>query len=391
MQAFKIFFGLFSTIIALLCTTLAAAQAQRTIFIQVRTQKSLPEGDTLFIAGNFNNWQPGSTPLQYNTKDNFWFTNIETNIAEIQYKYTRGNWSKVEVLAKGEDIANRSFVNPSKVYDTVASWKDEFAQTPKGSTALKNVMLLNDAFHIPQLNSYRPIWIYLPPNYKTSTKRYPVIYMQDGQNIFDDSTAGFGEWGVDEILDSMYAAGVGSSIVVGVASGSQRLNEYNPFNHDVYGAGMGEAYISFISYTLKPFIDSAYRTLSTAINTTIAGSSMGGLIAYYAAITKPQIFGRAGIFSPSFWIAPALGPITENISNKVSGKFFFSIGKLEGASYVTDMENMMDQLATHSSIISYSVITEEGEHNEAAWRQTFPLFYKWIMANGANVILNIER
>ena len=388
MQEGKIWVGLISLITALLCTMHAAAQVQRTISIQVRTEKSLPAGDTLFIAGNFNNWNPATTPLQFNAKDSSWFTNLQTTVTNFQYKYTRGSWGKVEVLAKGEDVLNRSFVYPSEIYDTVVAWKDDFKQLQKVSTASKNVTLLNDAFFMPQLNGERRIWIYLPPGYKASNKRYPVIYMQDGQNIFDDSTAGFGEWGVDEILDSMYTAGVGSSIVVGIASGKQRLNEYNPFNNNVYGAGMGEAYISFISYTLKPFIDSAYRTLSTASNTTIAGSSMGGLIAYYAAITKPQIFGRAGVFSPSFWIAPGLGSITENISIKVSGKFFFSIGKLEGAGYVTDMENMMDKLATHSSIISYSIITEAGEHNERAWRQTFPLFYKWIMANGANVILD---
>ncbi len=214
--------------------------------------------------------------------------------------------------------------------------------------------------------------------------------MQDGQNLFDDLTSYSGEWHVDEIMDSMINAGTAPSIIVGIENGKERLREYNPYNNKEFGEGEGEDYLDFISKDLKPWIDKHYRTLANAVNTTIAGSSMGGLISYYAVITRPQTFGKAGIFSPSFWIAPQILPLTDSLAGKMNNKMFFSIGRKEGDNYVQDMTEVMDHFAEKSSSIIYSIIDEQGAHNEAAWTRAFPAFYKWIMANGANVILNAK-
>ena len=191
---------------------------------------------------------------------------------------------------------------------------------------------MDSAFFIPQLNRYRRIWIYLPADYATSQKHYPVLYMHDGQNLFDEATTAYGnEWGVDEILDSLTAKGKPGCIVVGIDNGgAARMSEYNPYEFTWRGGSttekflpQGNQYCSFLATTLKPFIDKKFRTLPAKENTLIAGSSMGGLISYYAALNYPQVFGKAGVFSPAFWTAPAIKNYTDSAAQKLSGKFFF--------------------------------------------------------------------
>ena len=169
-----------------------------------------------------------------------------------------------------------------------------------------------------QLNGQGWIWLYLPPDYATSTKRYPVIYMQDGQNLFDNKTSFSGEWEVDETLNKLHSEGDYGAIVVGIDNGgNKRLDEYSPWKNSSYGGGEGDAYIDFIVQSLKPYIDTNYRTLSAPEYTCIFGSSLGALIATYAAIKYPGIFGKAGAFSPAYWfnISNFVSYIQENPSN----------------------------------------------------------------------------
>ena len=122
------------------------------------------------------------------------------------------------------------------------------------STAATNVSIIQKEFVIPQLNTkpYK-VWVYLPPNYQTSTKKYPVIYMHDGQNLFDDKTSFIGEWNVDETLNELYKNTGKGFIVVGIENGGEeRINEYTPWPHEEYGGGKGSIYIDFIVNTLKP-------------------------------------------------------------------------------------------------------------------------------------------
>ena len=217
------------------------------------------------------------------------------------------------------------------------------------------------------------------------------MYMHDGQNIFDEYTAGFGEWGVDECLDSLINAGKQACIVVGIDNGPKRLNEYNPFAFRNFGEAEGDRYLDFIVQTLKPFIDKKYRTLSSKENTIIAGSSMGGLLSYYAMIKQPQVFGKAGIFSPAFWTAPAINSLTDSLAAKVNGKFFFYIGGQEGAAYLNDMVTIQELLGEKSTAMIYSVVDDEGMHNEKAWRKWFAEFYNWIMAEGFNKVMKVDE
>lgn len=350
--------------------------------------------DTAFLSGNFNSWDPGNNDFRFLlTGENSFELILNLPAGQYAYKCTRGDWTKVECLAGGKDISDHPFKlsADTAIEINIEAWKDDFAPVAKMHTAGKQVHIIDTAFFIPQLSRSRRIWIYLPEGYAGSKKSYPVMYMHDGQNLFDSYTAGFGEWGVDECLDSLIQAGKPACIVVGIDNGSKRLNEYNPFSFRDFGTGEGDRYLDFISQTLKPFIDKKYRTLASKENTIIAGSSMGGLISYYAMIRQPQVFGKAGIFSPAFWTAPAIKPLTDSLAEKLNGKFFFYMGRQEGETYIKDMEEIQELLGERSDAQVYSVIDEDGMHNEAAWRKWFPEFYCWIMAEGFNSVIRVEE
>lgn len=139
-----------------------------------------------------------------------------------------------------------------------------FAQetTEKITTAASNVSIIQKEFVIPHLNTIsHKIWVYIPPNYAKTSKKYPVIYMHDTQNLFDNATSYAGEWKVDEILNSLFEKTGKGFIVVGIENGGEeRINEYTPWRNEKYDGGKGAIYIDFIVHTLKLYIDSNYRT-----------------------------------------------------------------------------------------------------------------------------------
>lgn len=144
------------------------------------------------------------------------------------------------------------------------SFTFSFAQN--NSTAAKNVSILKKEFRIPTLNKIsHKIWVYLPPNYHKTSKKYPVIYMHDAQNLFDKTTAYSGEWEVDETLNKLYQKTRKGFIIVGVKNGGEeRINEYTPWPNKKYGGGKGAIYMNFIVNTLKPYIDTKYKAKNTA-------------------------------------------------------------------------------------------------------------------------------
>ena len=165
----------------------------------------------------------------------------------------------------------------------------------------------------PQLDNRRDILVYLPPSYERSDRRYPVLYMHDGQNLFDNATSYAGEWRVDETMESLSREEGLEAIVVGIPNmGVRRLDEYSPFVVPRYGGGLGDLYLAFMVNSLKPLIDSHFRTRPEKQHTGIMGSSMGGLISLYAFFRYPTVFGFAGVMSPSLWFAQgAIFPYVE--------------------------------------------------------------------------------
>lgn len=230
----------------------------------------------------------------------------------------------------------------------------------------------------PQLGTVKKIWLYLPKNYSTSDKKFPVIYMHDAQNLFDKKTSFAGEWQVDETLDSLKA----QVIVVGIEHGNdKRIDELTPYKNEKHGGGNADKYLEFIVNTLKPHIDSTYRTKTGAKNTAVFGSSLGGLVSYYAALKYPKVFGKAGVLSPSFWFTDDIYKLTEN-SPKIKTKIYFLCGDSESEDMVRNMNRMtklLDENRCYCLKLTQKVIVKGGQHNEKLWREGFAKAYLWLM------------
>lgn len=343
----------------------------------------------VFIAGTLNNWNPGDPHYQFNLvppHDGILLPPLPAG--PLLFKFTRGSWQTVECQSDGRDRGNREIYIRSDtiIHCGISAWKDAFVQTPKTHTMSPQVEIIDTAFWMPQLERSRRIWIYLPPDYKLSAKKFPVIYMQDGQNLFDASTSAYGEWGVDEILDSLYQKGIPGSIVVGIDhGGDKRLTEYNPYDNPTYGKGEGAAYARFLVETLKPFIDRHFRTLADPRHTGIAGSSMGGLISFYTWLKYPTVFGKAGIFSPSFWIAPQIREAIPRAGIIPDREIYFIAGDAESASMVPDMKTIYQDLTLHGmgGENMQLKIVKGGKHSESYWKQEFPNMYLWLFVDQA--------
>jgi predicted alpha/beta superfamily hydrolase len=353
--------------------------AQRTVRLEIKSLPTYhPSNADVYVAGSFNGWNPQDEKYKFQRNaDGGYFINMRLDNGIYEYKITRGGWDKVECKKGGAGIENRSLKVEvdATVELTIEEWADRFPATPRKSTANKNVHIIDTAFLIPQLKRVRRVWIYLPENYKTY--RYPVLYMHDGQNVFDDATSFAGEWGVDEFLDSVKLK---RCIVVAVDhGGTKRINEYCPYDMEKYGKGEGDEYVDFLVKTLKPFIDRNYHTLKDKSHTFIAGSSMGGLISMYAVLKYPNVFGGAGVFSPAFWVGPKIFDDIKTKGKNVNSKIYFYCGKLEGESMISDMLKAFEGMHKVSKSKMETIIRDEGRHNEARWRIEFPLFYKWII------------
>lgn len=340
-----------------------------------------PASGHVFLAGNFNNWNPADSAWQMKPDGNGGYLLLkEMPKGVYNYKITRGSWDAVECNAAGKGIDNRtlSLVNDTTVTLDIAAWQDNFATAIKQHTATAQVHIISDRFDIQQLGRQRRIWIYLPKDYTSSKKKYPVIYMQDGQNLFDEYYSGYGEWGIDELLDKVPPQK--ECIVVGIDHGGEyRITEYDPYDSK-YGKGRGADYVDFLVKTLKPYIDTHYKTKAGTKYTAIAGSSMGALISMYATLKYPGVFGNAGIFSPAFWIAPE---IYEQAKQKQQGnktRFYFVCGDAESENMVADMKKMAT-IVQEKGIKPQSspvVIIKGASHNEKQWRGDWPDFYKWL-------------
>ncbi len=245
----------------------------------------------------------------------------------------------------------------------------------KKSTKAANVSILKKEFVIAGLNDIsHKVWLYLPPNYKSSKDNYPVIYMHDAQNLFDDLTSFVGEWGIDETLNQLYKKTGKSFIVVGVENGGEkRIEEYTPWTHPKYGGGKGAIYVDFLANQLKPYIDANYRTKPEANQTAIIGSSLGGLISFYGGLKYPNVFGNIGALSTSFWFSDNVNNFAKENANQQNTKLYLLVGGKEGESMVPDTENMSKLLLKDGFKKAQlkTKIVPEGKHTESFWKAEF--------------------
>ncbi|MDX1478240.1 MAG: alpha/beta hydrolase-fold protein [Saprospiraceae bacterium] len=363
--------------------SISFASAQVTFRI-VSLPSTTPPSPSIFISGDFEGWSGGDSPYQLQPgADSLFAITLPQMAGNILFKFTRGAWASVEKGPNGEEIANRVYTyggNGDTVDITIHNWAD-LSGIP--STAAENVSVLDDAFWMPQLERSRRIWLYLPPGYDSTDTSFPVLYMHDGQNLFDDSTSFAGEWHVDETLNAMHAESGFGLIVVGIENGGgERINEYAPWIHPQFGGGDGEAYVSFITETLKPFVDSAFRTLPDPEFTGIMGSSMGGLISQYAGIEHPGTFGRVGIFSPSFALFDSCYHHTLSHTPPVSAKYYYLAGGLEGGQppVAVATAQMVDTMEANGMPAEQMqlVVDPAGAHNEQFWSGEVGAAITWL-------------
>jgi predicted alpha/beta superfamily hydrolase len=253
------------------------------------------------------------------------------------------------------------------------------AQPSHPSTAQPNVQVLSGRLPMPGLNRERGLRLYLPPSYpRQPDRRYPVLYMHDAQNLFDDATSFAGEWGVDETLNALARDTGFEAIVVGIDHGGDlRIQEMLPWPHAQFTTPEGDAYVDFIARTVKPWVDARYRTRADAANTAIAGASIAGSISHYALLRHPTVFGRAGLFSPSYWSMP---PIFDRVARQPApdaARLFIHLGEAE-VDQMREPTQRMHALLQQQPAAALLRVAPGARHNEAAWRAAFEPAVRWL-------------
>jgi predicted alpha/beta superfamily hydrolase len=247
-------------------------------------------------------------------------------------------------------------------------------------------------FHSDRLGNTRDLLVYLPPSHGQPGRRFPVIYMHDGQNLFDAMTSFAGEWQVDETMQALAADGL-EAIIVGLPNaGPARFDEYSPYRVPRLGGGRADLYLDFLLQEVKPAIDRDFATRPDPQYTGILGSSMGALVSLYGFFRRPGAFGLAGALSPALWVGgkAILGEIER--SPKVDGRVYIDTGELERSrrrhatgnlvmrSDVGALAEILRQKGYRDGIDLLHVEDEHGHHNEADWARRLPAALRFLLA-----------
>ncbi len=222
-------------------------------------------------------------------------------------------------------------------------------------------------------DGFRTVRLLLPEGYKKSA--HPLLIMMDGQNLFDDATSYVGEWQVDESISKLPPSR--QPVVIAVDHGNdKRIDELTPYTHEKYGGGGGMKFLTWLKDAAIPEIIIKYE-IQPREDIAIAGSSLGGLFAHYAAVTHPEYFKTAGVLSPSYWYSESIYDLTADSNFKSPQHFWISGGTAEDETLFQKMEKMRDILTTKKHVQVELRTYPDAQHNEAQWRQAFPDFLEW--------------
>ena len=275
-----------------------AQTQQKELTIKVLAPPLTPADARLTIAGNdssFGEWD-ATKILMKKENDSVWsFHSRFVPGTALEFKITRGSWNSEAVYQHSVIPPNFALTvaNDTTITIRPISWKDFDYKTPGGITG---TVRYHRGMQTSDLPNPRDVIVWLPPSYeKENAKRYPVLYMHDGQNIIDPAISfGGADWRVDEVADSLIkAAAIAEIIIVGIFNTKDRNPEYSDTK-------LGRAYGDFVIHTLKPMIDSVYRTEPGRKHTAVMGSSMGGLISFLFVWWYPEVFSAAGCVSSGF-------------------------------------------------------------------------------------------
>jgi len=244
-----------------------------------------------------------------------------------------------------------------------------------------SIRLIEEAFEIPQLKKTRRIWALLPHNYDKSDKHYPVLYLQDAQNLFD-SNAPFGTWGIDRHMAELSRRGKDFIVIAIDHAGRERINEYSPYYHREFGKGRGKRYAEFIIDTLKPYVDREFRTKPDRKYNGIGGSSMGALISAYIGIVYPENFGNLMIFSPSFWYSDEIYFDAFEYNYILPTKIYLYAGEQESRYMTQHVNRFRKAIKSHphdNPLTRFNIqINPIGEHSEHYWGESFNDAVSWL-------------
>jgi predicted alpha/beta superfamily hydrolase len=347
------------------------------VTIIITNVPKLKKAAPIYMASSVNDWneKDKAYQLKQDKKDGFYKLIIEDCPHSLEFKFTRGSWETEETNASNETIPNRIWQESDGqlfYISSIQNWKDLPAQDTMAAPI--NVQLWQPDFFMPQLNRNRNVWVYLPPNYDDK-KKFPVVYLQDAQNVFEATQPNsYGKWQAGAALNKLYETTGWSCIAVAIEHGNEhRLSEYSPWANAGDGGGEGKAYLQFITETLKPAVDKAFKTLTDAQNTAIMGSSMGGLISMYAALAHGNVFGKVGVFSPSFWWSDDLYELAANQPFNHVQKLVLLAGGKESNAMVPDVLAMYNTLVDndyfeHKIMLDFY---EWGQHTESFWALEF--------------------
>ncbi len=338
----------------------------------------------VFISGNFNDWKTQDYKFLMKKiskgKYEFQFPEGKEFKKDLTYKFTKGDWSEVEIDQYGNKTPNRHW-NDEKLLriEKVAKWRKNWL--PYRPSQLPKIQLISEEFEIPQLNKTRKIWALLPHDYDTSEESYPVLYLQDAQNLFNEN-ADFGNWEIDKKLAVMSDYGIGKIIIIAVEHAeSERLQEYN-VGRTLLGTGSGKQYIRFLTDTLKPFVDKTFRTKSNRESTGIGGSSMGGLVSIFSGLIYPEVFGKLMVFSPSLWVIPKIKLGFLDFFEPLETRLYLYAGGDESETMITHVTKLQKRLLKRESLQGKMKIrlniNMDGKHNEVYWSDEFPKAIEWL-------------
>lgn len=247
-------------------------------------------------------------------------------------------------------------------------------------------LCLHRKFHSSILPDDRDLIVYLPEEYVSSHRKYPVLYLHDGQNLFDGNTSYIAgrTWEVHETADRLIASGeVEPLIIVGIYNtGEHRIREYTPTNDPKYGGGEANLYGRMVIDEIKPFIDNTYRTLSGPNHTGLGGSSLGGLVTLYLGLLHPEIFGRLAVLSPSvWWDAKSILTFVSVAQPEPRPRIWLDMGTQEGKRTLQDTEALHKLLVEHGWVNGRDVLYRRirgGTHDESAWATRVGPFLKFL-------------
>ena len=365
--------------------TPAGAQQRDRITFEVLVPLQTPKSTTVWISGNvpdLGSWNGAGVLLTHRGDRRYTASMSFPRGTQLEFKVTRGSWDTVEKSATGGEIANRRHTvnGTATVRITVEAWRDQVEDsTPRRSTRT------GDIRDFPKFSSdhvsARNVHVYLPPGYDAdSTRRYPVMYFHDGQNVFDSATSFMGaEWRADETAERLIGDGTLQPFIgVAVWNTAERTTDYTPVIEPSRRQGGGaERYARFLIEELKPLIDERFRTRTGPEDTGVIGSSLGGVLSLYLGLEHPDVFRMVGCVSPAAWWGD------RDLARRVRAarpedrlRIWLDIGTDEGVSGVSaqkwvdearDLRNALTQTGYREGEDLHFEVVQGARHDERAW------------------------